>query len=213
MLAKNKIKPKFYKCHRIRNGKEENFFNQKNLFSIAEEALKKKKKVSLEIGFGDGKSVIHMATKKKESYFFCIESYSRGTKLLTNKIQNNRMKNIFILYGDAIDIVDKLFHDKTIDEIFLFFPDPWPKKRHKKRRVVNPYSINLFFEKLKDKGLFHFTTDNINYAYETRTLLSDFFSKRRKIEFSSCRGNRPITKYENKALDKKNIIYDILIEN
>ena len=67
--------------------------------------------------------------------------------------------------------------------------------------------------KLKKNGVFHFTTDNINYAYETRTLISNYFSTKKKVSFSHNRGDRPITKYEKKALIKKNIIYDLIISN
>ena len=213
MLIKNKVKPKFYSSHRARNGKEKNLFLQEELFSKAKEALRANKKVSLEIGFGDGKSVIDMATKKYEDYFFCVESYHKGVEILIRETKQRNLNNIFMLYGDAIDVIERLFDNKTINNIFIFFPDPWPKKRHKKRRVLNEYSMNLLFNKLRDDGVFHFATDNISYAYETRSLFSNYFSGNRKINFSAHRGDRPITKYEKKALVKKNIIYDIIVKS
>ena len=84
-------------------------FNEKELFFQAQEALKQRKKFFLEVGFGDGKSVIDMANKNPEVSFFCIETYSKGLSLLTEKIQEKELNNIFMLYGDAIEIVEKLF--------------------------------------------------------------------------------------------------------
>lgn len=213
MLIKNKIKPKFYSSHRARSGESKTILLQESLLNKAKEGLKENKNFYLEIGFGNGKSVINMALKEKGNYFFCIESYVKGIELLNKKIKEKGLNNIFILYGDAINIIEELFCNKTIAKIFIFFPDPWPKSKHKKRRIINEYSINLFFNKLRNGGSFHFATDNIEYAYETHGFLSDYFSKNEEISFSSHRGDRPITKYEEKALSKKNFIYDIIIKN
>ena len=212
-MIRNNLKPKFYSNHRTRNRIRSNSFNEKELFFQAQEALRQRRKVFLEVGFGDGKSVIDMANKNPEVSFFCIETYSKGLSLLTEKIQEKELNNIFMLYGDAIEIVEKLFNNKTIDKIYVFFPDIWPKRKHKKRRLINTYTVNLFFMKLKKNGIFHFATDNINYAYETRSLISNYFSTEKKVAFSHNRGDRPITKYEKKALTKKNIIYDLIISN
>ena len=212
-LIKNNTKPIFYSSHRSRNNLKKNLFNPDELFQRAKKVLKENKKNCLEIGFGDGRSVIDMARDKSEINFFCIEAYSKGFTNLFEKIKREKLENIILLYGDAIEIIDRLFEDASIDKIFIFFPDPWPKTKHKKRRILNKYSINLFFKKLIQQGIFHFTTDNIRYAYDVRSLLSSHFPTKNNIIFSDNRGDGPITKYEKKALLKKNIIYDLIVSN
>ena len=86
-MIRNNLKPKFYSNHRTRNRIRNNSFNEKELFFQAQEALKQRRKFFLEVGFGDGKSVIDMANKNPEVSFFCIETYSKGLSLLTEKIQ------------------------------------------------------------------------------------------------------------------------------
>jgi len=212
-LIKNNLKPKFYSSHRTRSSLKKNLFSQEELFTKAKEALKENKENFLEIGFGDGRSVINMAKESSEKNFFCIESYSKGFVSLFEKIQKERLSNIILLYGDAIELIEKIFDDCTISKIFIFFPDPWPKSKHKKRRLLNKYSVELLFEKLIKRGVFHFATDNIRYAYDTRLLLNDYFHSKQNILFSDNRGDRPITKYEEKALLKKNIIFDLIVSN
>jgi len=212
-LIKNNLKPKFYASHRTRSSLKKNLFSHEAFFLKAKEALKENKENCLEIGFGDGRSVLNMAKENPEKNFFCIESYSKGFANLFEKIQKERLNNIILLYGDAIEIIEKIFDDCTISKIFIFFPDPWPKSKHKKRRILNKYSVELLFEKLIKKGVFHFATDNIRYAYDARLLLNDYFHSKQNILFSDNRGHRPITKYEEKALLKKSIIFDLIVSN
>ena len=145
---------------------------------------------------------------EKPNNYYCIESYYRGIENLNNLIKKNNLNNIFVFHGDAIEIVEKFFPDNSLDHIYIFFPDPWPKRKHYKRRIINLYSIDMLFSKLKKNGKFHFTTDHINYAYSVRNVLSKLLKK--SISFSNNRGLRPITSYEKKAYKKNNLVFDLI---
>jgi len=207
LIASNKTKPIFYSNHRSRQASQKSYKLSDNEIEIAKKSLQNKNKNFLEIGFGTGDSVINMLCEKPNNYY-CIESYYRGIENLNNLIKKNNLDNIFVFHGDAIEIIENFFPDNSLDHIYIFFPDPWPKKKHRKRRIINFYSIDMLFNKLKKNGKFHFTTDNINYAYLVRGILSKLLKK--PIYFSNNRGLRPITSYEKKAYKKNNLIFDLI---
>ena len=203
------IKPIFYGNHRTRKLLSKNLGKLTiTSTSFANSLLENKKKI-LEIGFGDGRSIIELE-RENSKYYYCIESYHKGIQNLNNHIEKNRLSNIFVVYGDAVVVVEEEFNDDMLDEIKIFFPDPWPKKKHHKRRILNNYSLKMFLSKIKKNGRFHFATDHIDYAYTVKNLLSNILKK--KIEFMNSRGNRPLTDYEFKAYRKKNLVFDIIIE-
>ena len=208
-MTNETIRPTFYSNHRIRNVKlADNFENTHDKQSI-KSFLKDEKKNILEIGFGMGNSIKQMYLINPENYF-CIESYIQGVNNLNSFVKKNDINNIFLFQGDAIDIVEKVIPDNSMDKILIYFPDPWPKNKHHKRRIINNYTLKLFFKKLKANGLFHFASDHINYAYFAKMLLSSFLNE--NILFQNHRGFRPITNYEKRANRKKNFIFDIIIK-
>ena len=207
LITNNKTKPIFYSNHRSRQASQKSYELSDNGIEVAKKSLQNKNKNFLEIGFGTGDSIINMLCEKPNNYY-CIESYYRGIENLNNLIKKNNLENIFVFHGDAIDIIENFFPNDSIDYIHIFFPDPWPKKKHRKRRLINLYSIDMLFSKLKENGKFHFTTDHINYAYSVRDMLSKQLKK--SVYFSSNRGLRPITSYEKKAYKKNNLIFDLI---
>ena len=122
----------------------------------------------------------------------------------------NNIEDIHVFDGDAIEIIENYFSDNSLDEILIFFPDPWPKTKHHKRRLINPYTLNLFFSKLKKDGILHFATDHIIYAYNAKNMFEKFIGK--KILFNANRRRRPITNYEKRGLRKKNFVFDLIIK-
>tara|TARA_B100000029_G_scaffold503756_1_gene581329 strand:- start:2100 stop:2726 length:627 start_codon:yes stop_codon:yes gene_type:complete len=205
-----KKRPKFYKSFRARNI-DGVISDTSKYLEKTKIILDKKININVEIGFGNGESVIYMADKNKIENYVAIESYTRGISKIINTINKKRINNIFPLYGDAIDYFESFFQTNTINKIFIFFPDPWPKKKHRKRRLINEYSIQLLFDKLKKNGILQFSTDNMDYAYSVKKLFSQYLNK--KIEFSSHRGFRPITKYERKSLSSNSLIFDLIVNN
>ena len=203
------VKPKFYSSHRSRLAGKEQFSEIKNYHKEIFNTQNNKKNI-LEIGFGNGNSIINISKNKKINYFG-IESYINGIQSIEEYINRNNINNIFIYKGDAIEIIEENFPDNFLDEILLFFPDPWPKNKHHKRRIINLYTLKLFFKKIKKRGILQFSTDHIEYAYNVKNILSLYLQ--REILFSNNRRCRPITKYENKAIKKNNIIFDIVVKN
>jgi len=203
------VKPKFYSNHRYRLSGKEQLNEVKNYHKEIFDTKNNKKNI-LEIGFGNGNSIINISKDKKINCFG-IESYVNGIQAVEQYINKNNINNVFIYKGDAIEIIEENFPDNFLDKILLFFPDPWPKNKHRKRRIVNLYTLKLFFKKIKKEGVLQFATDHIEYAYNIKNMLSLYLQ--RDILFSSNRGHRPITKYENKAIKKNNIIFDIIVKN
>jgi tRNA (guanine-N7-)-methyltransferase len=207
-VTKNNFeKPKFYNSHRSRQlSKKESIGPIKTQKTFIKNINNSEKKI-LEIGFGTGSSVMDLQKNFKGNYF-CIESYNLGIKNINKYIEENNVDNIYVYQGDAIELIEEYFDDESLDEILIFFPDPWPKYKHRKRRILNNFSIRLFFEKLKIGGLIHFATDHINYAYSAKELISNY--TRRSLSFENRR-NRPITNYEKRGKKRKNFVFDIIV--
>ena len=207
-VTKNNFeKPKFYNSHRSRQlSKKESIRPIKTQKTFIKNINNSEKKI-LEIGFGTGSSVMDLQKNFKGNYF-CIESYNLGIKNINKYIEENNVDNIYVYQGDAIELIEEYFDDESLDEILIFFPDPWPKYKHRKRRILNNFSIRLFFEKLKIGGLIHFATDHINYAYSAKELISNY--TRRSLSFGNRR-NRPITNYEKRGKKRKNFVFDIIV--
>jgi len=205
----NQKKPKFYSSHRTRQSFRKNTKDQANDFQDIKKLLETYKKNILEIGFGTGTSIIQLYERNKNSYF-CIESYSLGVENIKKFIKKNNIEDIHVFDGDAIEIIENYFSDNSLDEILIFFPDPWPKKKHEKRRILNKFSLNMFIKKLKTNGLIHFATDHINYAYSAKELMCDY--TKNKVTFNNNRRYRPITNYEIRGIKRKNFIFDIILK-
>ena len=209
MTKNNNKKPKYYSSHRTRQSSKKSIEDQFNDFENIKNLLKTDKKNILEIGFGSGSSIIQLYEKSQDTYF-CIESYSHGIDNINKFIKNNNIEDIHVFEGDAIEIVENYFPDNSLDEILIFFPDPWPKRKHEKRRILNKFSLNMFFNKLKYYGLIHFATDHINYAYNTKQLICTYANS--KVTFNTNRRYRPITNYEKRGIKRKNFVFDIILK-
>ena len=189
------IKPVFYKSFRSIN------FNQ---LKESEKSLDltnlPSKNLIIDIGFGTGESTIALSSIFINDIVCGIECYKPGVK----KLMDN---DIHVKFGDALEIIEKIKPD-SISKIYMLFPDPWQKIKHRKRRLLNDYSFSIINQILISGGLFHFATDNINYAFQAREIINNQSSS--NIKFSSNRGLRPITKYEVKAKMKKNFVFDLI---
>ena len=117
----------------------------------------------LEIGFGYGESLAKRALTDKNVNYIGCETYSKGVANLIDSIEKDSIKNIEIFNGDARILLDNI-PDHSIDKIFILYPDPWPKKRHNKRRIINEKFLELVHKKLKKYGILFFTTDVTDYA-------------------------------------------------
>jgi len=208
MYSKNNSsqeKPKFYNGHRNRKNLDEIKISNDDFIKRLKDH---KQKNILDIGFGSGESIL---SQDFEQYnIFGIESYLKGIAKMNEYKNQMKIRNLFLFHGDAVEIIEKFIPKKSIDVINIFFPDPWPKKKHHKRRLISYYTVRLFKEILRKNGLIHFSSDHIDYSFKTKYIFESTINK--KLFFSNFRQKRPITKYEHKAIDKKRFIFDLLIK-
>ncbi len=118
------------------------------------------KTIAVEVGFGFGEFLFSNALIEKETLFVGIEKYGEGLRKLIDRIKKTNINNIIPLCGDAYVIMQVFFADKSTDKIYVNFPDPWPKKRHQKRRILTEEFFKLAERKLKDNGILYFATDD-----------------------------------------------------
>ncbi|MDH3343450.1 MAG: tRNA (guanosine(46)-N7)-methyltransferase TrmB, partial [Gammaproteobacteria bacterium] len=118
----------------------------------------------LEIGFGMGESLAAMASAHPENDYLGIEVYRPGVGSLLRQVGENGSTNVRVISEDAVIVLAKMIPDNSLDRLQLFFPDPWHKKRHHKRRIVQPDFVALICKKLKPGGVFHMATDWQAYA-------------------------------------------------
>ncbi len=156
--------------------------------------------IILDIGFGTGESTVALNEIFSNHVVCGIEAYKPGVKKLIKE-------KIPVEYGDAVEIIEK-FDNNKISQIYMLFPDPWQKVKHRKRRLFSEYTFKVIDRILKKGGFFHFASDNINYAFQAKRIIEKASS--RDIEFSKHRGFRPVTKYEVKGIIKRNFIFDLI---
>jgi len=167
--------------------------------------------LKLEIGFGTGNFLIEMAIREPGSNFVGLDFYHKGIRKIITRINKLKLENIRIVYGDAREKIPQIFKDNEIKEAFINFPDPWPKKRHIKRRLIKPQFIKSLSQKLEKNGEIHIATDSKNYAQEILVNFqteSSLLNKNGKLGYLDKRDGRPKTKYEKNFLSLgENIFY------
>ncbi len=132
--------------------------------------FKKHGPIILDIGVGAGESTVNHAISHPENNYLAVEVHRPGVGKLLNKIEKDRLTNIKIIRHDVIDILREQIPDRSLTQIFIFFPDPWQKKRHHKRRLINEELIKLIKKKLVMHGRLHIATDWRDYANHIREL-------------------------------------------
>ena len=185
---------------RIFNYIKNNYVSKISIFIFE---LNEYKYISLEIGFGTGDILLHNALNFPNNLFVGIEYYKKGIAQLLLNIEKYNLKNIRIFYGDAFDYL-KLVKTNYLDEILIMFPDPWPKRRHWKRRIINKDSVNEISRILRSNGRALFFTDNKGIAYWglRHFILNADFNWEIDMPIN-CRNKistYPVSRYEQKAL-------------
>ncbi len=118
----------------------------------------------LEIGFGSGQSLAALAQQQPEIDFIGVETFKPGIGALLLQIEALQLKNVRIYYADAVEVLEKCIPDQSLQGLQIFFPDPWQKSRHHKRRLIQPPFVSLATQKLKSGALLHLATDWEDYA-------------------------------------------------
>ena len=175
-----------------------NFFSsQKNL--NFRELFKNNNKCILDIGFGDGKLLVDTAKKFPEINFIGLEVYDSGIGNILKQISEEKLENIKVSSADAIIFLEKFVESNYLHGITLFFPDPWPKKKHFKRRIINKYFVELISEKIIKSGFVTIATDWCNYSEN----IIKVFDKNNNFEKTNdiyLFRNRCLTKFEKRGI-------------
>jgi tRNA (guanine-N7-)-methyltransferase len=147
----------------------------------------------LEIGSGMGETTAAIAKERPEVDFIAVEVHAPGIGSLLNRIEKEALANLRVIRHDAVEVLERMIPDASLAAIHLFFPDPWPKKRHHKRRLVQPEFAALAARKLAPGGVLHAATDWPDYAAH----MDEVFSRELLLhEAPSGFAVRPATKFE-----------------
>ena len=169
--------------------------------------------VTLEIGFGNGESLAAMAATAPERDFLGIEVHRPGVGHLLLAIERQQLTNLRVMCADATEVLERQIRDNSLDRVQLFFPDPWQKKRHHKRRILQLPFIALIHNKLQPGGLLHMATDWRDYAQHMLSEMEarpGFTNLAGKGQFSPRPEWRPLTKFERRGQRLGHGIWDLL---
>ncbi|MFQ5481804.1 MAG: tRNA (guanosine(46)-N7)-methyltransferase TrmB [Nitrospinaceae bacterium] len=163
-----------------------------------------------EIGFGNGNFLLDMAALHPTVNFIGMDFYHKGIRKLITRIDRHQFKNIRIVYGNAREKIPFLFREGEVHEVYINFPDPWPKKRHFKRRLIQPGFVSALASKIRPGGLLHAATDFEVYAMAILECLEGENSLKNRHPapgFSINREDIPRSKYEKNFLQEGKTIY------
>ncbi|MGQ9426914.1 tRNA (guanosine(46)-N7)-methyltransferase TrmB [Gilvimarinus sp. F26214L] len=167
----------------------------------------------VEVGFGMGDSLFAMAEAEPDKDFIGIEVHPPGVGRLINMAGKADLKNLRVYMADAVDVLEDCIADESLDRFQLYFPDPWHKKKHHKRRIVQPEFLALLRRKLKPGALLHFATDWENYAEQMAEVLEageGLVSEAGTSPFVERPAFRPMTKFEQRGARLGHGVWDLL---
>jgi tRNA (guanine-N7-)-methyltransferase len=171
----------------------------------------------LEIGFGMGDSLLEMAINEPDKNFIGIEVHPPGVGRLIHLAAKQELKNLRVYMADAMDVLEDCIPDQSIDRLQLYFPDPWHKKKHNKRRIVQPAFIQALKPKLKLGGHFHMATDWQAYAEQMAEVMAAAEGFKNTTAESTATyverpDYRPITKFEKRGARLGHGVWDLIFE-
>ncbi|VAX76304.1 tRNA (guanine-N(7)-)-methyltransferase [Serratia symbiotica] len=168
---------------------------------------------ALEIGFGMGASLVTMASKNPQQNFLGIEVHLPGVGACLASAHRTKLSNLRIIHHDAVEILQNMIPDSSLDIVQLFFPDPWQKARHNKRRIVQIPFVELVLQKLKINGLFHIATDWQPYAEHILKVITQIISYRNlsgENNYLPRPDTRPLTKFELRGKRLGHDVWDLM---
>ena len=155
-----------------------------------------------------------MAQSEPDVDVIAVEVYRRGLAQLLSAIEREHVANIRLIRGDAVDVLEQLIRPGSLSGVRVFFPDPWPKARHHKRRLLQPDTVSLIAERLRPGGVLHAATDHAGYAEQIAEVgdAEPRLSRLNPLAEVAVSVVRPTTKYENKAHDAGSAVTELLWE-
>ncbi|MFT6733350.1 MAG: tRNA (guanine-N7-)-methyltransferase [Polaribacter sp.] len=179
--------------------------------------------VCLEIGFGMGSSLAEQALMHPDRNYIGIEVHKPGVGALLLRVQENAITNIRVMSHDAVEALEDMIEDDSLSLIQLFFPDPWHKRKHHKRRIVQVDFVMRLFSKLKESGHFHMATDWQDYAKHMLKIMLECINIHSEAKFSPTWSNcsdsndyipkpddRPMTKFQKRGEKLGHGVWDLL---
>jgi len=165
----------------------------------------------LEIGFGMGETTAQIAAAHPENDYLGIEVHTPGVGSLLKLIGEQGLTNLRIIRHDAVEVLRDMIAPQTLDGVHIFFPDPWPKKRHHKRRLIQPAFIALLASRLKPGGYIHCATDWEEYALQMAEVLgAEPLLENTAAGFAPRPASRPQTKFEQRGLRLGHGVWDVV---
>jgi tRNA (guanine-N7-)-methyltransferase len=166
----------------------------------------------LEIGFGMGETTAQIAKSNPEVNYLGVEIYTAGVGSLLKKIDEQALTNIRIISHDVVEVLRDMIPDGSLDRVLIYFPDPWRKLRHHKRRLIQPEFLSALSKKMKTGAVLHCATDWENYAHHMLAVLSqsEDFTNTVATGFAPRPATRPLTKFENRGLKLGHGVWDLL---
>jgi len=172
------------------------------------EIFPRSEKIIMEIGFGMGEATAIIAKNHPNNAYIAVDVHPPGIGKLLGRIVENGLTNLRVIEDDVHIVLPHMFEDESLDAIHLYFPDPWPKKKHNKRRIVNEGFLALIHPKLKKGGYIHIATDWVPYAvsieevFATSTLFTGGVIEKPE--------SRPVTRFEGQGIDKDHQVTDLM---
>jgi len=177
----------------------------------------------LEIGFGMGETTAHIASIRPNDDFLAIEVHEPGVGALLKRIGEQNLTNLRLIRYDAVEVVEHMIPESFLDGVHIFFPDPWHKKKHNKRRLIQPGFVKLLVSRLKPGAYIHLATDWQEYAQQMLDVLTredqlkNTSSTRETLEdgqvvagYAQRPSYRPVTKFENRGLKLGHGVWDLV---
>jgi tRNA (guanine-N7-)-methyltransferase len=173
--------------------------------------------VILEIGFGMGEATAHIAKVRPQDHFLCCEVHEPGVGALLKRIGEQDIQNIRILQHDAVEVIDNMLPLASLDGVHIFFPDPWHKSRHNKRRLIQTPLIAKLAARLKRGAYIHCATDWEPYAVQILEVLSAEPLLKNTADlanggYAQKPEYRPLTKFENRGLKLGHGVWDVVFK-
>jgi tRNA (guanine-N7-)-methyltransferase len=165
----------------------------------------------LEIGFGMGETTATIACAHPENDYLGIEVHTPGVGSLLKQIAEMALANVRVIQHDAVDVLHDMIAPGALDGCHIFFPDPWPKKRHHKRRLIQPPFVALLAARLSPGAYLHIATDWQDYAEQILAVLSaEPLLENTAGEYAPRPGQRPLTKFEHRGLKLGHSVWDVI---
>ena len=165
----------------------------------------------LEIGFGMGETTEQIALARPQDNFLGVEVFNAGVGALLKRIETSTLENIRIIQHDAVEVLRDMVAPNSLSGVHIYFPDPWPKKRHHKRRLIQAPLIELLSSRMASGAYLHCATDWEHYAQQMLQVLSGEASLINTAENFAPRPDfRPLTKFENRGLRLGHGVWDLI---